>query len=264
MAGEFFLEYQPQLHAQSSRVESVEALLRWNHPVHGLVNPADSVALAEHTDLIAPITDFVVSQSIRDVASIGHEVTAAVNVSARDLQDRHFASRTLGILRAANFPTKRLEIEITESALAIDPELTSVALDEFRCAGVRVSIDDFGTRYSSFSTLRRLSVDAIKIDRSFVTDAADNDDNAQIVSALISLAHGLGLTVVGEGIETEEVRQLLERSGCDILQGYLIGRPQPIDALAELISSINAEQTRNVASIAPISAVPNSLSGAIA
>ena len=240
---EFVLEYQPQLDVERGVLTTAEALLRWNHPVHGRVNPAEFIALAEHTDLIGPITDFVIDRAIRDVASISDELVAAVNVSARNLADRHFASRTLATLAAQGFPTKRLEIEITETALAIDPELTSVALDEFRCAGVRVSIDDFGTGYSSFSTLRRLSVDGIKIDRSFITNAANDDDNAQIVTALISLAHGLKLTVVAEGVETLAVRKLLESAGCDILQGYLISVPLPLADLADVIAEVPPRST---------------------
>lgn len=234
--GELLLEYQPQFNVSRNAITTVEALLRWDHPLHGRVGPDEFIALAEHTDLIGPITDFVVRRAIEDVASVDDDLIAAVNVSARNLQDRHFAERTLATLADFGFPPERLEIEITESALAIDPELTSVALDQFRCAGVRISIDDFGTGYSSFSTLRRLSVDCIKIDQSFITNAADDDDNAQIVSALIALAHGLNLTVVAEGVETIEVRHLLERVGCDVLQGYLVGRPLPLAELATLIT----------------------------
>jgi len=151
--------------------------------------------------------------------------------------------------------TKRLEIEVTETALALDPELTSVALDELRCAGVRVSIDDFGTGYSSFSTLQRLSVDSIKIDRSFITNAADDSNNAQIVTALISLAHGLELTVVAEGVETLAVRNLLETAGCDVLQGFLISTPLPLDQLAEVIAEVPPRSTLladHPVSLAPI------------
>ena len=253
--GEFFLEYQPQHDVQRGEITTVEALIRWNHPIHGRISPAEFIGLAEHTDLIGPITDYAIRRAVSDIGSISEDLNVAVNVSARNLQDRHFARRTLDILAEHSFRSTRLEIEITESALAIDPELTSVALEEFRCAGVRVSIDDFGTGYSSFATLRRLSVDRIKIDRSFITSAAVDSDNAQIVAALISLAHGLHLDVVAEGVETIEVRHLLESAGCDVLQGFLIGPPLAVAELAELSSMPSTPEGSRRGHLVALSAV---------
>ena len=232
---EFVIEYQPQLRLDDGTVRSAEALLRWDHPEHGRVEPGEFIALAEQTDLIGPITDFVIRQSMTDLAAMPGLATVAVNVSARNLQDRFFAQRTLDVLAEVGVPPERLEIEITESAVAVDPELAAVSIEQLRSAGVRVMIDDFGTGYSSFATLRSLSIDGIKIDRSFVSGLATSRSDEQIVDSLISLAHGLGLDVVAEGVECEETLMLLERLDCDVIQGFLVSPAITADALETLL-----------------------------
>jgi EAL domain-containing protein (putative c-di-GMP-specific phosphodiesterase class I) len=212
----------------------VEALLRWNHPQHGRIGPGEFVALAEHTELIAPLTEFVIDRAIADVGAIPG-LRVAINVSARNLENRHFASNLLERLDAADFDTARLEVEITESALSNDPERASVVLDELRSAGVGVSIDDFGTGYSSFGTLRDTKIDRIKIDRSLVTRTTRSTTDLHIVRAMIDLAHGLELAVVAEGVETLDVWHALVELGCDDAQGYLMSKPIPSSELGELV-----------------------------
>jgi diguanylate cyclase (GGDEF)-like protein len=233
---EFILEYQPQVNVETGELVSVEALLRWMHPVHGRIPPNEFIVLAEHTDLIDSITHFVVQRAIADIGPLGDHIAVAVNVSARNLENRHFASSLLADLGAAGFDPTRLEVEITESALASDPERISVSLEQLRSAGVRISIDDFGTGYSSFGTLRDSTIDRIKIDRSFITHADRTAADTQIVKALIELAHGLGFDVVAEGVETVEVWNLLAAFGCDLAQGFLLSPAVPLDRLHDLIN----------------------------
>lgn len=232
---EFVVEYQPQVGAHTGRVRSAEALLRWDHPVHGRIAPSDFVTLAEHTDLIGPLTEYVIRRAVSDISRLDPDITVAVNVSARNLQDRFFAQRTLDILTELDVHPSRLEVEITEYAVAIDPEVAALGAAQLRSAGVRIVIDDFGTGYSSFATLRMLNIDGLKIDRSFVTGVENDPAGIQIVSSLISLAHGIGLTVVAEGVETAETRQTLETLDCDFVQGYLISPPLSIDGLAAFL-----------------------------
>jgi diguanylate cyclase len=234
--GQFFIEYQPQVDLATGNVVSVEALLRWMHPVHGRIAPSEFVTLAEHTELIGPLTRFVINQAIADIGPLDPSLGLAINVSARNLEDRHFATELLSALDLAAFDPRRLEIEVTESALSSDPERTAVGLEQLRASGVRIAIDDFGTGYSSFGTLRDSSIDRIKIDRSFITHSAGSEADTQIVNALIELAHGLGFDVVAEGVETVEVWELLTTFGCDLAQGYLISRAVAVTQLPRLIS----------------------------
>ena len=235
---EFHLHYQPQIDVASGDITCVEALLRWDHPQHGAVPPGEFIALAEQTDLIGPLTDFVLAQALQDLHLLPDRVRLAVNVSARNLQDRHFAGSVLDLLARHRVAPTRLELEITESSLALDPERTAGTIDHLRGSGVRIAIDDFGTGYSSFATLRELTVDCIKIDRSFITHAAQQRRDARIVTSLVELAHRLGLDVVAEGVESAEVLELLRNVGCDVAQGFFIARPSSIDKIAGTVTSV--------------------------
>ena len=228
---EFRLDYQPQVELRTGHVTSVEALLRWDHPTLGLIAPDEFIGLAEQTDLIGPLTEFVLRTAIADASLLDPTIRVAVNVSARNLQDRHFAGEVLEKLAVAGFDPARLEMEITESAVALEPERMMASLEQLRFAGVRIAIDDFGTGYSSFSTLRELTVDRIKIDRSFIQHAVTSSRDRRIVQSVIDLAHSLELDVIAEGVETQTVWTMLCDAGCDVAQGYLIGRPESIQAL---------------------------------
>ncbi len=249
---EFELYYQPQVDMRTGRIVSLEALLRWNHPKHGLVLPGEFVGLAEQTDLIGPLTDLVILRAITDVGALDPTMRIAVNISTRNLQDRHFAGAVLALLAAHSFEPGRLEVEITESAMALEPELTTASLDQLRSAGVSVAIDDFGTGYSSFATLRELTVDRIKIDRSFITHATSQPRDRQIVRSVVELAHSLDLEVVAEGVETTEVWTMLEELDCDVAQGYLITEPMDIAAVTAVLDVLPRRSGQSRAQIEAI------------
>jgi len=209
-------------------------LLRWQHPTLGQVPPGDFITLAEHTDLIGPLTQFVLTQATGDARAVERfDMRLSINVSARNLQDRRFPSSVLKALDEATLAPGRLELEITESAIASEPERSLFAISALREAGVRVAIDDFGTGYSSFSMLRDFTVDRLKIDASFVDGIAHSERQQHLVKAIVALAKGLGIETVAEGVENEQSWITLNNLGCDVAQGYLICRPMPLPELVE-------------------------------
>ncbi|MEP7201439.1 MAG: bifunctional diguanylate cyclase/phosphodiesterase [Ilumatobacteraceae bacterium] len=233
-ADQLKIHYQPLTRFSDGSPNSMEALLRWQHPTLGPVPPGDFITLAEHTDLIGPLTQFVLTQATIDARAVDRfDMRLAINVSARNLQDRRFPSNVLKALVEADVNPTRLELEITESAIAREPERSLFAISALREAGVRVSIDDFGTGYSSFSMLRDFTVDRLKIDASFVEGIAQSERQQHLVKAIVSLANGLGIETVAEGVETEEAWIMLANLGCDVAQGYLICRPVPLIELVE-------------------------------
>jgi diguanylate cyclase len=233
-ADQLRIHYQPLTRFNDGVPNAMEALLRWQHPTLGPVPPGDFITLAEHTDLIGPLTQFVLSQATADARAVDRfDMRLAINVSARNLQDRRFPSSVLKALDEAALAPDRLELEITESAIASEPERSLFAISALREAGVRVAIDDFGTGYSSFSMLRDFTVDRLKIDASFVEGIAHSQRQQHLVRAIVSLAKGLGIETVAEGVETEQSWITLNNLGCDVAQGYLICRPVPLPELVE-------------------------------
>ncbi len=233
-ADQLKIHYQPLTRFSDGTANSMEALLRWQHPTLGPVPPGDFITLAEHTDLIGPLTQFVLTQATTDARAVARfDMRLSINVSARNLQDRRFPSSVLKALDDAGVDPSRLELEITESAIAREPERSLFAISAMREAGVRVAIDDFGTGYSSFSMLRDFTVDRLKIDASFVEGIAHSERQQHLVKAIVSLAKGLGIETVAEGVETEEAWITLSNLGCDVAQGYLICRPVPLTELVE-------------------------------
>jgi diguanylate cyclase (GGDEF)-like protein len=223
---ELTLAYQPQVRMASGECEVVEALLRWQHPTLGAIPPGDFVSAAEHTELIAPLSQFVLERAVADIASLDNpDIAVAINVSARNLQDRHFPGMVLATLGANRMEPRRLELEITEGAIASEPERSRVAIETLREAGVRITIDDFGTGYSSFLSLRDLEVDRLKIDRSFIARLGTASKDVIIVRSIIELAGQLGLDTVAEGIEDMETWDLVTSLGCDVGQGFLVAKP---------------------------------------
>jgi EAL domain-containing protein (putative c-di-GMP-specific phosphodiesterase class I) len=204
---QFFLEYQPMLHLRSNVVVGVEALVRWNHPQQGLVMPGDFINLAEQTGLINPLTTIVLETAIREWTPLQTvpPLAVAVNLSPRTLQDPRLPHRIASMLDAYDAPPFCLALEITENILMSDPARSLECLTRLHDMGVRLVIDDFGTGYSSLSYLRRLPVDELKIDRSFVMGLTTGRDDV-IVRSSIDLAHNLGLTVVAAGVENEDVQ----------------------------------------------------------
>ncbi len=233
-ADQLKVHYQPLTRFRDGTPNAMEALLRWQHPTLGQVPPGDFITLAEHTDLIVPLTQFVLTQATADARVVDRfDMRLSINVSARNLQDRRFPSSVLKAIDEAGLNPARLELEITESAIASEPERSLFAISAVREAGVRVAIDDFGTGYSSFSMLRDFTVDRLKIDASFVDGIAHSQRQQHLVKAIVTLAKGLGIETVAEGVETEESWIALADLGCDVAQGYLICRPVSLPDLVE-------------------------------
>jgi len=223
---QLFVEYQPIVQMRSGATISVEALVRWNHPQHGRVLPGDFIELAEQTGLIHSLTTVVLDTALEEWATAldTSGVTVSINLSPRSLQDVDLPQRIADRLFAHSVRPSSLAIEITENILMCDPTRSMQCLTALHDMGVRLVIDDFGTGYSSLSYLRRLPVDELKIDRSFVVGLDEGDDEV-IVRSTIDLAHNLGLTVVAEGVETERVQTALGRMRCDAVQGTFVRRP---------------------------------------
>jgi diguanylate cyclase (GGDEF)-like protein len=237
--GEFLLQYQPQIELQSGRIAGVEALVRWNHPVHGLLAPLRFIPLIEQTALIGPLTLKLIDQALGQLVSwrkVGIDIQMSVNLSARNLLDAELPQQIAEILERHRVAPDRLVVELTESAAMDDPHRAVAVLTALRATGVGVSVDDFGTGNASIEYLAKLPATEIKIDRSFITDILEDHRAEAIVRSTIDLARNLGLTVVAEGIETEVVLSHVTALGCDIAQGYFISRPQPAEQLTALIS----------------------------
>ncbi len=232
--GALVLHYQPKVALASGQRRWVEALVRWPHPVEGLIPPDAFIPLAEETGLIDPLTRWVLAEALRQRRvwqQAGYDVTVEVNMSAVTLRDAAFPDTVAALLRTDDTPPARLRLELTESALMTDPGGAAALLDQLNALGVRSVIDDFGTGYSSLAYLTQLPVDELKIDRSFVRTMAAESASAAIVRATIGLAHSLGLTVVAEGVEDRATWDLLAQLGCDLAQGYYISRPLPAPEL---------------------------------
>jgi diguanylate cyclase len=226
---ELDVHFQPQLNMATGHIDTVEALLRWHHPRLGPVPPDEFIGLAEQTELIGPLTECVLRRATNELSTLrDKDVKLAVNISARSLQDRHFVATVLRVLAETRFPAHRLELEVTERALATETERSRFTIEALRESKIRIAIDDFGTGYSSFITLRDVTADRLKIDRTFITDINRRREDLLIVKNVIELAHGLGLEVVAEGVETQEQWRTLSDLGCDIAQGYGIAMPMSI------------------------------------
>jgi Amt family ammonium transporter len=238
--GEFRLHYQPAVSILDGRVVGVEALLRWEHPERGLVLPAEFIPVAEESGLIVPIGRWVVEEACRQAdrwRRFGRETWLSLNLSAPQLSAPHLVDEVRGALRATSTDPSRLHLEITESALMADAEGAARAIRALKELGVRVSIDDFGTGYSSLTHLKRLAVDTLKIDRSFVDGLGREPEDTAIVMAVLGMANSLGLSVVAEGVETEEQLEALRDLGCTTAQGFLFARPEPADSVSRLLAA---------------------------
>lgn len=236
---EFTLHYQPQVDAKSSEVVGMEALVRWKHPVKGMISPADFIPLAEETGLIGPLGEWVLEHAciqLRQWIEKGYDaLQLAVNISSRQLEDVRFVEKVAAILEQTDVPTANVELEITESAVMKNAESVIPALEELKKFGVSLAIDDFGTGHSSLSYLQRFPVDTLKIDRSFTNDINAENGDVVIVNGILALAHGLNLKVIAEGVETEEQQNYLRDKNCDWLQGYLLYKPMPADVFEQTI-----------------------------
>jgi diguanylate cyclase (GGDEF)-like protein len=229
--GQLVLAFQPQIQVATEEIVGLETLVRWNHPTRGLVSPSEFIQVAEETGLMVPLGEWVLHQACISAAKWTDLSSArvAVNISGRQLEQANFPERVAAILEETGLPATRLEIELTESLAASESALR--AIDKLREMGVRAAIDDFGTGYSSLTLLKRMNVDMLKIDQSFVRGAAQTDPDAVILEAIINIAQGLGIEVIAEGVETLEEMDSVQVRGCTLMQGYLFAKPIPSEDL---------------------------------
>jgi diguanylate cyclase (GGDEF)-like protein len=242
---ELVLHYQPKVDVRTGRAESAEALLRWRHPTRGLTKPGSFIAVAEESGLILAIGEWALREACRQAyawqAAGMRPLRVAVNLSAQQFRQRRLVEIVQAALRSAKLEAQYLELEITESAVMHDPELSIETLRQLSRLGVRISVDDFGTGYSSLSYLRRLPLDRLKIDRAFIREVASSRDDAAIVRAIISLAHNLHLKVIAEGVETAAQLDFLRELGCDQYQGYYFSAPVPNNVFVALMREHQAD-----------------------
>ena len=238
------LEYQPIIQLRTGVVVGVEALLRWNHPEQGRLLPKEFIQVAERSGLITPLTAFAIDRALTEwpANTMQSPASIAVNLSPRSLHDSSLPARIRRMLAEHRVSPTLLALEITENLIMSDPEGSTRCLNELHDMGVRLIVDDFGTGYSSLSYLRRLPVDQLKIDQSFVIGLAAGEDDT-LVRSIIDLAHNLGLIVVAEGVETAEVRERLLALGCDLAQGHHISRPGPASEIAAFVAQQNRVDT---------------------
>jgi EAL domain-containing protein (putative c-di-GMP-specific phosphodiesterase class I) len=232
--GELVVYYQPISELKTGCTVMHEALVRWKHPTRGLVAPTEFIQLAEDTGLILKIGEQVLRDACLWVKKIGvdRRMPVAVNISARQFNDPKLVELVARTLEETGLPAEMLELEITESTVMQQTDATLAMLKRLKDLGVSLAIDDFGTGYSSLAYLKRFPVDKLKIDKSFIDDVPRSRDHNAIVTAIIGLAHALSLRVVAEGVETEAQLEFLQGAHCDMIQGYLAGKPIDADSAA--------------------------------
>jgi EAL domain-containing protein (putative c-di-GMP-specific phosphodiesterase class I) len=247
---EISLRYQPQVDLESGGIVAVEALLRWQHPVHGSVSPSEFISIAESTDIIRPLTEWTITHALDQMDRWDREglrLRVAVNLSARALQDVDFPRHLQLLLDRHSIDPSRLELEITETAMMLDPNRARQIVRELQGLGVRIAIDDYGTGFSSLGYLRDLRVDALKLDKSFVIDLETNEQNRVIVESTAHMAHALGMETVAEGVESEWVSRYLTAAGYRLGQGYWFARPMSAADCADLVAGASGTQQRRIA-----------------
>lgn len=246
------LYLQPQLDLSGSRVTGAEVLIRWKHPQHGFIPPDQFIPLAERTGVIQPLTYWVFQRAFRHLQKLnelGHELTLSVNISARNLQDPAFHDRVLIAAEQHSISPRQIVMELTETAMMLNETSGATILYELDRAGFGLAIDDFGTGYSSLAYLKRLPVQEIKIDRTFIKDMAQQQDDQVIVTTTLQMGHNLGLRVVAEGIEDETTLNFLRDAGCDLAQGYYIAKPMPFGDFVDWLNKKNPASSRQAANI---------------
>jgi len=237
---EFSLAYQPQVEREGERIIGVEALLRWTHPTRGSVSPAVFIPLAEKAGRIARVTAWVIERVLAETLYLSG-LQVSFNASALEFADEGFVDRLLAAVSETGYDARRLEVEITETAILHHEKPVLDSMNRLHAAGIGVALDDFGAGYSSLSHLRRYPFDKLKIDREFITDCSRDMESATVVHAVVSIGRALGMKVIAEGVETETQRNFLRIAGVYAMQGYLFGKPVPIDHLAPLIGAARAQ-----------------------
>ena len=237
-----YLVYQPKVNIKTGVISGVEALLRWNHPELGLIPPNEFIPMAEQSSVIKPLTVWVLNNAMRQATAFAHsglDIAIAVNISACSLRDDSLVGYTKMLLQKNNIEPERLILEITESAMMQDPNMGLDLLNQLHDLGVQISIDDYGTGYSSLAYLKRLPVNEMKIDRTFIKDMAVDEDDKLIVGTTIDMGHNFGLRVIAEGVEDGQTVDLLKQMGCDQVQGYYYAKPMPVDELYDWMTVDN-------------------------
>jgi EAL domain-containing protein (putative c-di-GMP-specific phosphodiesterase class I)/ActR/RegA family two-component response regulator len=241
---QFVMAYQPKINCKSGQIAGFEALVRWRHPTHGLIMPDAFIPIAEQSGLIDPLTAQIVDQSLAWFTTAfpqsGLSLSLSLNLSARSLIDLELADKLSAICLRFQLPTERIVLEVTESSAMIDPVLSLDLLTRLRVKGFQLSIDDFGTGFSSMVQLVRLPFSEIKVDKSFVLHASQSQESRTVIKSIVELGHSLGLTVTAEGVEDQRTLDYLNTLGCDLAQGYLIARPMPGDAARQWAASRTA------------------------
>ncbi|MFY8048610.1 MAG: putative bifunctional diguanylate cyclase/phosphodiesterase, partial [Erythrobacter sp.] len=246
-AGEFRLAYQPLVDAEDGRIVAVEALLRWDRGDRNPLGPNVFIPVAEDSGLINPLGQWVLRQAVSDARRWG-DIALSVNLSAAQLRNPEFPIKLGEVLEETGFPPHRLELEVTETCLVLDPVVAERTLDVIRSFGVRIALDDFGTGYASIGFLRRFRFEKLKLDRSLIELAGGDDGSRAMMLSSIALARALNMGVTAEGVETEEQAELVRLAGCDQIQGWLYYRALPaaeIDRLIEEQTNQTANQTAN-------------------
>ena len=232
---ELTLVYQPQVHADTGRIASVEALVRWRHPVQGIISPIMFISAAEERGLVVPLGEWVLRRALRD-AKRWPNLRVGVNVSAVQFKQKDYVGSVARVIAESGVNASQLELELTEGVLVEDADQAQAAMMDLRALGVKLALDDFGTGYSSLIYLRRFAFDKIKIDKSFLDQMEATGESAILVHSVVHLGRALGLDVTAEGVETEEQRRFLQAVGCHLLQGYLFSRPVPAETIDELLA----------------------------
>jgi diguanylate cyclase (GGDEF)-like protein len=243
--GQFILHYQPILNLAENRISCCEALVRWQHPNRGLVPPIEFISVAEEIGLIVPLGEWVLRKACADAALWPSDVKVAVNLSPIQMANANLVPMVVNALAASGLPAKRLELEITESVMMQNTEVTLAALYRLHELGVKISMDDFGTGYSALSYLRQFPFDKLKIDRSFIMDLSKDDDALAIVRAVTSMAMSLGMITTAEGVETAEQLERVRLVGCNEVQGFFISRPLQIENLSRVIEQFTPRKIKS-------------------
>jgi EAL domain-containing protein (putative c-di-GMP-specific phosphodiesterase class I) len=237
LAGEQFeLHYQPLVVLETNEVNGFEALLRWNHPLRGMVSPADFIPIAEETGLIVPLGEWVLKTACAEAVSWPEHIKVAVNLSPAQLNCRNLVNMVTAALAESGMPPQKLQLEITETVLLQNTFTTLATLHELRKMGVQIALDDFGTGYSSLSYLRSFPFDKIKIDRSFIQDLSNGSEPLAIVNAVAGLAKCLNMTSTAEGVETRQQMETLQAIGCTEMQGYLFSHARPAHEIRQFFT----------------------------
>jgi diguanylate cyclase (GGDEF)-like protein len=226
--GDFDLHYQPQLDLPTGRIIGYEALIRWNHPERGMIPPMEFIQIAEETGMINPIGEWVLRKACNDARHLPDDCFVAVNISPVQFMTKDFVGIVRDTMRATGIKPSRLELEVTETAMMQDRDRAAAILKELADMGISVAVDDFGTGYSNLSYLIDFSFGKLKIDRSFVSRIDTDASSGAVVSTIVGLSRALGVSIIAEGVETENQATLLRAAGCEVVQGYLFGRPAPL------------------------------------